>query len=367
MNKIVQSVKKRALWLVALTLIISLTATTQPLTYRNPVWEYCTGTWCQYCPCGHAVIRDQILGNMPNAIILAYHGQANSSDPFRNFPGNEILTNFGFSGYPTGTADRTSSTLTYPSWFSAMASRSLVSATVRIDIVKTYSPTERKISAVLYVEPLTNLSGTFKVNLVLLEDSLVYPQTGNAGCPASSPYVHDHVVRAMVNGYLGDTLNTNPSWAPGQEISKTYNYTLPAGLVDSHCSIVVFVYKVGSALCLSEIQQGRKWDVIGTVSVDDKQMAMPDRFALMPNYPNPFNPTTSIKYAVSTQSFVSLKVFNLLGGEVRTLVSEMKGAGVHEVAWDGKSDDGREVPSGIYFCQMVAGPFREMRKMTLLK
>jgi len=58
-------------------------------------------------------------------------------------------------------------------------------------------------------------------------------------------------------------------------------------------------------------------------------------FAISQNYPNPFNPSTAIDYAVSQQSFVSLKIYNLLGQEVKTLVSDQKAVGVYKAEWEG--------------------------------
>lgn len=102
--------------------------------------------------------------------------------------------------------------------------------------------------------------------------------------------------------------------------------------------------------------------------VSDSVLSVPGRegipgdFALNQNYPNPFNPSTIIGYEVATAGFVSLKVFNMLGEEVATLVSEMKSPGMYETSW---SADG--LPSGVYFYRMTAGSFTETRRMMVLK
>ena len=80
------------------------------------------------------------------------------------------------------------------------------------------------------------------------------------------------------------------------------------------------------------------------------------------NYPNPFNPSTSIQYAVSNRQFVSLKVYDLLGNEVATLVNEEKPAGEYEIEFNAES-----LPSGIYFYQLNAGNYIDTKKMVLLK
>ena len=85
-------------------------------------------------------------------------------------------------------------------------------------------------------------------------------------------------------------------------------------------------------------------------------------FSLQQNYPNPFNPTTSMQYTISSRQFVTLKVYDLLGREVATLVNEEKPAGEYEVEFNAA-----DLPSGIYFYQLKAGEFSKTKKMILLK
>jgi len=94
---------------------------------------------------------------------------------------------------------------------------------------------------------------------------------------------------------------------------------------------------------------------------------LPSQFGLAQNYPNPFNPETTIEYQVPRIARVRMMVFNILGQQIRTLVNEVREAGRHHVIWDGRDHSGRPVASGIYFCQMTAGSYRQTRKMTLLK
>jgi len=75
---------------------------------------------------------------------------------------------------------------------------------------------------------------------------------------------------------------------------------------------------------------------------------IPLDFNLLQNYPNPFNPTTSITYQLSKDSKVCLKVLNLMGQEIKTLVNEMKKIGTHNVSWNAEDNLGIKVPSGFY-------------------
>ena len=87
-------------------------------------------------------------------------------------------------------------------------------------------------------------------------------------------------------------------------------------------------------------------------------------YSVQQNYPNPFNPSTNIQYAISSTQFVTLKVYDLLGREVVTLVNEEKTAGSYEIEFGVKS---LELSSGIYFYKLQAGEFVETKKMILLK
>jgi photosystem II stability/assembly factor-like uncharacterized protein len=99
-----------------------------------------------------------------------------------------------------------------------------------------------------------------------------------------------------------------------------------------------------------------------TFTENETNTSQPNKFLLSQNYPNPFNPRTSLQYAISSRQFVTLKVYDLLGREIATLVNEEKPAGEFEVEFDGAN-----LPSGIYFYQLKAGEYSETRKMVLLK
>jgi flagellar hook assembly protein FlgD len=98
--------------------------------------------------------------------------------------------------------------------------------------------------------------------------------------------------------------------------------------------------------------------------------SLPNQYDLVQNYPNPFNPTTTIQYAVCSEqspAHISLKIYNLLGQEVRTLVDETREAGYYTVTWDGRDDWGSEVASGVYFYRLTAGEYSAARRMVLMK
>lgn len=98
------------------------------------------------------------------------------------------------------------------------------------------------------------------------------------------------------------------------------------------------------------------------VNVEDEIQFIPGKLELTQNYPNPFNPSTKINWNLPAESFVTLKVYNILGKEVATLVNEYRQAGKYEFLFDAS-----KLPSGVYIYRIQAGSFMESKKMILLK
>ncbi len=106
-----------------------------------------------------------------------------------------------------------------------------------------------------------------------------------------------------------------------------------------------------------------KYNISITTGIEDPQEEIiPEQFTLSQNYPNPFNPSTTIRFQVPNSSFVNLKVYDVLGNEVATLVNEEKASGSYQVNFNAKG-----LSSGIYFYTINAGSFVETNKMLLLK
>ncbi|MCH7772776.1 MAG: T9SS type A sorting domain-containing protein, partial [Bacteroidetes bacterium] len=103
------------------------------------------------------------------------------------------------------------------------------------------------------------------------------------------------------------------------------------------------------------------FDISTGVELEDDS-SLPFGYSLLQNYPNPFNPSTSIQYAISSRQFVVLKVYDVLGNEVATLVNEVKHAGSYEVEFDGT-----RLTSGIYFYRIISGSYSDTKKLVLLK
>lgn len=95
--------------------------------------------------------------------------------------------------------------------------------------------------------------------------------------------------------------------------------------------------------------------------------AAPQALTLYSNYPNPFNPSTTLRYDLAEPATVTLRIYNTLGKEVRTLVNTHQPSGEYRILWDGKDHSGNAVASGVYIYRLQAGRFTQARKMTLIR
>ncbi len=181
----------------------------------------------------------------------------------------------------------------------------------------------------------------------------------------------DHNGNAIVNNYI-----THDTWATP---SLTADYWLTANL-----GAVGYTFEPGSVPPQS---QERIEDVgvaickaLGdmllplTAIQSPKPVALPTTIALFPNYPNPFNLSTHLRFRIASAlpsgrefGFVELLVFDIAGRRVKTLVKQNLTAGSYTVVWDGTNDAGQPVASGVYFYQMQAEDFVAVRKMLLFK
>jgi len=139
-------------------------------------------------------------------------------------------------------------------------------------------------------------------------------------------------------------------------VAKTRTVTMssPSAFISSNGEIRLRVYTSGTTInytCSADWMQfsiltsGKQLSTDVTVS---PTKSLPREFQLGSNFPNPFNPSTTIRYELASQAFVTIKVYNLLGKEVATLVSQVQQAGIHTVTFDGSS-----FPSGVYFCRGI--------------
>ena len=272
--------------------------------------------------------------NSPNDLVVKSDGSIFFTDPDFNIPGGASKKELTFQGIyrisPNGTLQLLNNSYTLPNGIC-------------------FSPDEKKLyvnesqKGEIYVWDIINDSTIANKNLfnkvTPYADGMKVDNSGNLYCTGSGGISIFSPAGNFLAKIATTTLTTeNPSnCAWGDSDKKTLYITTNSNLL--------------------------KIRLVST-GIEEHGNNLPDHFELYPNYPNPFNPTTAISYQISTACQVTLKVFNLLGKEIDTLVNEIKQPGVYNSQF---SIHNFNFPSGIYFYTLRAGNFSQTRKMVVMK
>jgi hypothetical protein len=206
----------------------------------------------------------------------------------------------------------------------------------------------------------------FSINANGIGNNIIFAKTGDMELTAFSGLTKNWTVKQtdqVLNGYscgnevaFGYSVSYAKYWAYSAyddtyyELVPEGNFVNPASMSGGKTAIVIRTTKI-YAFSPGDISSVNE-DLSNTVS----------SFSLFQNYPNPFNPSTTIKWQIPEAELVTIKIFNVLGREISTLVNEELPAGVHEFVFDAGN-----LSSGVYFYQLKAGKFIETKKMLLLK
>ena len=183
-------------------------------------------------------------------------------------------------------------------------------------------------------------------------------------------------IKGIINGATWDggyfltsiTVDT-PVGSQRLEVSSTVGFSISDNIVINRGGAneeTNIITGFGSMLLQTPLQfnhlSGELIVKLNSTSVNGNYIDIPNDYTLYHNYPNPFNPSTTIEFTLPKSEFVELKVYNILGKEVTTLVSKKLNQGNHTFQFDG-----RNLASGIYYYQLVSGEYREVKKMVLMK
>ncbi len=141
------------------------------------------------------------------------------------------------------------------------------------------------------------------------------------------------------------------NWVTVEDIPQTSSYSIAV-----YCNRLYLARADG--LWYRELDQ---------TDIPDDNPVLPNPASLEQNFPNPFNPTTSIRFVVNQPSIVKITVFNILGQEVEVLLDDFRSIGAHSVEWNGINSNSKSMPAGVYFYRLQIGSYSETRKMVLLK
>lgn len=206
-------------------------------------------------------------------------------------------------------------------------------------------------------------------------DSLTVNQTANYSITISGgPLYAAGTDIAVSNGILtpasGDLMLQNdelthvsPKAPVSDAVTFNFTYTAPS------TSGIQTIYANGNSVNYNGLNTGDQWNFapnkiikVSSITTGIESEANIFTYNLKQNYPNPFNPTTKINYSIPDEELVTIKIYNLVGKEITTLINEMKPYGNYEIEFNATG-----LPSGVYFYQLVAGDFIQTKKMLLLK
>jgi len=140
-----------------------------------------------------------------------------------------------------------------------------------------------------------------------------------------------------------------------------YDTVLSHTIINPQTSITCIKQGSDGYIYLSVYAPGAIYKMVyNTSGINDP--SLPVSYRLEQNYPNPFNPVTKIRYEIPKPSFVTMKIYNVLGIEVAELVNAQKQTGSYEVEWNASN-----YPSGVYFYELIAGDYKDRKKMILIK
>ncbi len=221
-------------------------------------------------------------------------------------------------------------------------------------------------------------------------DDIAFPMQGDANVPVfyspvtvlnfnnvpeNTTVSQDFLIRNLGRAPLTGTINV-PQFANllenGITVSDTYNYNIPANtnkLYTVQILVTPALHLDDEILITSNDANQQTYNIalhLSSVGIGDP-VVVPVLTKLEGNYPNPFNPVTSIRYSTKEQGNVSISIFNSKGQLVRTLVNENKKAGNHNILWNGTDDNGKPVSSGLYLYKMQTKEYSQLKKMMLMK
>ncbi len=143
---------------------------------------------------------------------------------------------------------------------------------------------------------------------------------------------------------------------PGVIVMRLKENGYNGGPITTYYSVNGGAYKSGPSYSFNEV-----------TGVQNQPQEVPTNFELTQNFPNPFNPTTTIRFSLPKSAYVTVKVYDMLGREVKTLIKENMGSGTYDVKWNGDNQYGNPAASGTYIYRITAGEFVSVKKMILLK
>ncbi len=333
------------------------------------LFEEGTGTWCGYCPYGADSVHALEIRYPEQVVGISYHG-GQAGEPMYTPITDTWVNQIGLTGWPSGALNRIqfegnqNIALIDRSQWSGLVGTVLASyrSPVSINVNSaTENPTTRQINlnvSVFFHQPM---AVPIRLSIAQVEDNLNWTQTfypPSGGSTKIYPYYHQNVLRQMYPDAFGTVINDGSYIQSQSTVTKSFSFASRDSLPQN--SRLILIVHISDGQSYGMVLQNKEIPLTALTGVYEQ--AQPAAFSLAQNYPNPFNPGTVISYSLPAASQVTLKVTDMLGREVRTLVNGRMEAGTHTVDFDASA-----LPSGFYLYTLKAGGSVQSRKMLLMK
>lgn len=343
---------KKIIYLFVIVMTAFATVNAQPT--RNVLFEEGTNASCGPCASSNPILIAWLQNHQAQAISIMYHASWPGVDPmYQANPtqNTERIQYNNISAVPTCNVDG----IIYDIWpFSAAAfdnaynSRLAVTPPLSINVVDERIPGDSIKSTITLVISTNLTSGNFKLRVMAVEKLITYSTP-----PGSNGETVFHTVfrRAYPNTTGIDCPTTVGTY------NYTYTYKREAAWQDTSITTVVFVQNDVN----KEVLNAGKGTFIPT-GITNLNNEIPSQYKLEQNFPNPFNPTTRIRFELTKSGYTSLKIFDVMGRELSSLVSTNLQAGKYEYEFNASG-----LSSGVYFYELISGDFKAIKKLTLIK
>lgn len=322
-----------------------------PQEDRKVLVEIFTNSHCSLCPTAHNIIDNYLAGPNGDKISYIYYHMVYpySDDPlyWESMEGSDARDNYynPISATPQGWFDgdyQGSSS----GWTASLDNLVGTQSPLKIILNGTRNTTQFNINAQL-TRTGNIADNDLVIHFIVVED-LYYDGRNSVSN-------HKHVMRKMLPTPGGQSFSIDLNET--KDIPQTITLD-PLWDADS-LNVVVFVQSAASKTIYQSETISYSDLTVTSLSDDDE---LPTEFVLEQNFPNPFNPSTKINFVLPQSGFISLKVYNILGNEVATVVSENLPSGIHRIEFNATN-----LSSGTYFYTLTSGNFSETKKMILLR
>jgi hypothetical protein len=340
-----------------LSIIFLITTVSFSQVTRKVLFEEGTNASCGPCAASNPILEAFLQANETNVQSIMYHASwpgvdpMYSSNPTQNTERIVNYYNMGPSGVPYCNCDGLIQDIwpfSNTAFMNAMNTRLAVTSLIGIT-VNDLRIAGDSIKSSISLNVVSNLpSGNYKLRVMAIEKKIVYSTPPGS----NGETIFYTVFRRAYPNTDGVVIPTNSG-----VYNYTYTYKRETAWIDTSMYTVAFVQNDNN----KEVINSAKGAYIAT-GIGNFGNGIPAEYSLSQNYPNPFNPVTTIKYSIPNSGFVSLKVFDILGKEVITLVNGNAPAGNYSVEFHSGN-----LASGLYFYKFNSGNFSDTKKLVITK